>query len=340
MPQVIMAAAEGEHALFSNTLSTLGNDDNKHRGSVVASPGDALFYRMTDAQVSDDMWFHTLMAYGPTAVGVTDSGTFMAIYNDSDQFMAGWRDAYLNFASSARFQARYSSSKAAGDDLTTGLSYEFPLGEFFDIDIRMRITTVTNANDTLTIDYYVSQQLRTTQVVTDATGWERPQRVIHTALATGVQRPGYYQDIIITDGVPTVGMELVTMAPAASGTYTAFTNNYTNIDELGYDSDDLIFATAAAQRESWICATPTFDTSDKVIYAFVANQVVQTDLGAVVTDFKPFVRIAATDYDGSALLANNLSPLSLIHVWTQNPNTTAPWVESDFDGLEVGLLTT
>ena len=341
MPQVIMAAAEGEHALRSNTLDTVGNDDDKHRGSVLINNGDTMFYRMEDAQVSDDMWFHVLIARNDTSTNSGTGLTFVNIYNDSDEFMAGWRDTNENFSTFLRFQPRYASAKTAGDDSAGAFNYEFPNLQFVDIDIRVRISTVTNPNDTMTVDYYVSQQLRDTLVSTDAGGWERPQRVILGALHTHATRDTCnYQDIIITDGVPTVGMELVTMAPAASGLYSAFTNNYTNIDELGYDSDDLIFATAAAQRESWITVTPTFDTSDKIIYGFVASQVVQTDLGAVVADFKPFVRINATNYDGDALLASNLNPNCFIHVWTENPDTTAPWTQGDFDGLEVGLLTT
>jgi len=343
MPEVLMAAAEGEHALYTNTLDTLGNDDTKHRGSVIMNSGDQMYWDATDAKSSDDMWFHVLMARNDGGGNSGTSSTFINIYDNTNQFMCGYRDnGNLNFGLTFRLKTRWASSQGGGDSGNTGaFVYEFSDGEFIEFDIRVRISTGTDANDTMTVDFYLNQQLRETVVVVDAGGWLQAQRLVVTALHTNASMDTCnYQDIIVSDGVPTVGMELVTMVPAASGLYTAFTNNYTNLDEAGYDSNDLIYATAAAQRESWICTTPVFDTSDKIIYGFVAQQVVQTDLAAIVTDFKPFLRIAATIYDGAALGANNLSPLSLIHVWTENPDTLAPWIQSDFDGLEVGLLTT
>lgn len=337
MPKVIIAAAEGEHALYNNVLDTFGNDDNKHRGSVYLTAGDSMFYRVPTADVSSDMWFHVLMAKNAASNGTANIGkTFLNIYDDNDDFLFGLREVNnVSNASEFKFEVRYASFATAGDDTSGNFVYIYTERDWVEIDIRMRVVGTT-----MTVDLYLNQQLRDTIVSNSGAAWGLPQRTILTSLKTNNLYDGVsYQDIIISDGVPTVGMELVTMAPSASGVFTDFTNNYTNIDEPGYDQNDLIFSTAAGQRESWICTTPTFDTSDKIIYAFVANQVVQTDLAGVVSDFVPFMRIAATVYDGVAIGADSLSPNSLIYIWTANPNTLAPWEQEDFDGLEVGLLT-
>jgi len=339
MPAVLVAAAEGEHALYTNTLNTLGSTDNKHRGSVQLNYGDTMFRQLLSGEESNDMWFHILMARDDALDSGGTSLTFINIYGIGGEFLTGVRDGG-SVSSNFEFVTRWATSAVSGDVSAGSFKYTFSNQEFVEFDFRVRVSTVTDANDTLTVDFYLNQQLRETRVVTDATGWPLPGRLLVQALQTRAYKDTCnYQDIIITDAVPTVGMELVTMVPAASGFYNQFANNYTNLDEPGYDSNDLIYSTAAGQRESWILTTPTFDTSDKIIYAFVANQVVQTDLGGVVSDFQPFVRINAIDYQGSSLGANNLAPNDYIHVFTQNPATLAPWVQADFDGLEVGLLT-
>ena len=341
MPQVFIASAEGEHALFQNTLITLGNDDNKHRGSVGIVDAQSMFREWTAAQTSDDVWVHVLMARNDGNSNSGDPFNFLNIYTADGDFIAGLRDADQDFDDDLAIRTRWASSASSGNDSQGTFIYFFNNQEFINIDIRLRRTTVTNPNDTMTIDFYFEQQLRETRVNTDAGGWEQPRELLLTALHEQINRDGCaYQDIIISDGIPTVGMELVTMAPAALGFYSQFTNNYTNIDELGYDSNDLIFATTAGQRESFVMVTPTFDTSDKIIYAFVLSYVAQTDLGNVVSDFEPFLRIASINYAGQLALANNVAPDNYMSIWTQNPNTLAPWVQSDFDGLQAGFLTT
>lgn len=336
MPQVIMAAAEGEHAIFNNTLSTIGSTDGKHRGSVLIQFPSVMFYQVPTGTESDDMWFHILHAKEDGAVdGSLNSRNWLTIQTSSGVTYAAagqiQRVGTLNWVTKT-------TTNAAGSLANGPTVYAGAAQEFVDVDVRIRISTGTNPNDTLTVDWYVRQQLRETYTVVDAAGFDRPTRLILGANDTSSMGDFVYQDVIVTDGVPTVGMELVTMTPSAVGFYGSWVNNYTNIDEVGFDFNDLIYTTAAGTRETWIYNTPTFDASDKIIYAFVSNVVVQADLAGVVSDFQPFLRIAATDYAGTNVGADNLSPKSFINIWTQNPNTLAPWAESDFDGLESGVL--
>ena len=339
MPEVIIAAAEGEACLYQNVLSSFGASD-KHRGSVEISGNAQMFRAWTSAQASDDMWFHTLCIRNDGSSNSGTGRTFINIYNENSQFICGCHDVGPTFSTEFSWRSRWATTRTSGDVAEGSFTYSANNGQEVSIDIRVRLSTVSNPNDTLTVDWYFEQQLRETRVITDATGWVRPGEALWTSLQTNSGRDTVnYKDLIITDAIPTVGMELVTLVPSASGFYSGWTNNYTNIDEAGYDPDDLIFSTTAANRESWILETPTFDTSDKIIYGFVAQQVVQTDLGAVVSDFRPFLRINATDYDGGLLGANSLAPDSYIYIWTTNPATAAPWTQEDFNGLEVGLLT-
>lgn len=342
MPQLIIAAAEGEHALYQDTLITWGNNDGKHRGSMELDGEQVMFRGWSQAQSSQDMWFHVLVSKTETegANNGSEPKYFIQIRDGDSQAMAGWRDGDLDFSTALSFTNAWSSSASAQFTNLGNVDFTFNNYEWVELDIRIRITTGSAANDTMTVDWYVQQQLRDTQVVVDPNGWTNPRELYLTSLYNSTQRDNVaYQDVIVSDGIPTVGMELVTMQPAASGFYSQFVNNYTNLDELGYDPNDLIYATTAGQRESFILVTPTFDTSDKIIYAFVLSSVAQTDLGNQVADFQPFLRINANNYAGTNMGANNIAPDNYLTVWTQNPATLAPWVQSDFDGLEVGYLT-
>jgi len=336
MPRVIMASAEGEHALFQNVLNVAGSGTGKHRGSVFVSPPTAVFYRWEEDETSDDMWVHVLVAKeNGTGNFATKLGTMIEI-RSSEGYLAGYRT--VTRSSNMYVQTQTATTPTSGTSLG-GISYIYNSLVFVEFDFRFRISTVTDPDDTMTIDYYVQEQLRETYVLTDGGGWSPPRELY---LRGTEADPGYgdavYQDIIVTDALPSVGMELVAMNPASAGNYSDFTNDYTNLDEPGFDFSDLVYTTATATRESWVYSSPAYVATDKVIYAFITNVVVQTDLANIVSDFQPFLRISATDYAGTNVGAINIAPNSYINIWTQNPDTLAPWQPSDFTAMESGVL--
>jgi len=129
------------------------------------------------------------------------------------------------------------------------------------------------------------------------------------------------------------------MTPNADGFYTDFVNDYTNIDELGYDSSDAITTAALSQRQSWDFAVEPFVLGDKAIYGVIMNNVTQRDIAGSVNDFQPFLRILSTDYAGDNMNSDNIAPTYNGMLWTSNPATAQPWIEGDISGIEAGVLT-
>ena len=334
MPELLVCGAEGEWALFENTLSATGADD-KRRGSVDLTLGDTMFKAFTGTA---DTWVHVRLSGRNTSSGSTGTlQRIIEIRNASNQLIAGVKCATV--PSGGVFSVNFVWADSDGGSEVAGSErFSSATTDFVEYDIRIQRSTVTDANDTLTLSFYRNSQLRLTQVVTDAGGWSLPgQLQLSYAASDADYDQVLVQDVVVSDAVPTVGMELAVLVPGAVGNYSAFTNNYTNIDDEGYDASTGISTASTGNFESWIFQTPTFDLGDKVIYAVVLDTVAQLDLAGVVGDFEPLLRIAATDYSAAAIGANNVAPDSYLSIWTQNPATTAPWVEADLTALEAGV---
>lgn len=333
---LLVCGAEGEWALYNNTLSTVGADD-KRRGSVFIEEGEQMFKAFAPTA---DCWLHVRFAGEGSTTNGSDVRSLVQIRDGNGDIMAALVDDGRQFDSAWGVSVQYAAS--SGGALTTGTE-DFPLTafEFQDWDIRAQVTTATNTDDTLTVSFYRNGQLRFTTSVVDSGGWAHPAQILlrerNGNLSQNMDHT-YYQDVIVSDAVPTVGMELAVLVPSAVGNYSAFDNDYTNIDDEGYDSSTVISTANAGDRESWVFSTPAFDLGDKVIYAVVLDTVAQTDLAAVIADFQPFLRISATDYAGANLGANNINPDSYLTIYTQNPATSNPWQQSELTGLEAGIL--
>lgn len=331
---LLVCGAEGEWALFSNTLSLVGAD-TKRRGSVHLTTGDEMFKAFVGSR---DMWFHIRVAGEEINSNASAARNYFKVRNSANVLLAGLTEVTTSFSTTWPTAFQYGTSNTGGVT-TDAQSFDADNQAFFDYDIRIQITTGSNPDDTMTVSFYRSGQLRLQQVTVDAGGWSLPDNVLFESKNTNSNYDDtYIQDFIISDAVPTVGMELAVLIPSAVGNYSDFANDYTNIDDNGYDPSTVISTSTVTDRESWVFSTPVFDIGDKVIYAVVLDTVAQTDLGAIIADFQPFLRISATDYAGANLGANNISPDSYVTIFTQNPDTTNPWLQADLSGLEAGML--
>ena len=335
---IVVCGAEGEWALFSNTLSLTGAD-TKRRGSVVLSFGEQMFKDWSPA-ASRDMWIHSRFAGVDVSSNAISPKTFFRIADTNGNDMFRFTPASLSTVPIWDLQIQTVNSSGGSTFTTDAERYSADNLAFVEWDIRLQITTDSNSDDTLTVTVYRNSQLRYTRTIVDSGGWALPGQIRLSEKDNNGSRDHermYYQDFIVTDGVPTVGMELAVLIPSAVGQYTDFSNDYTNIDDNGYDPSTVITTNATNQRESWIFATPTFVLGDKVIYGVAMDTVAQTDLGAIVSDFQPFLRITATDYAGANLGANNINPDSFVTLYQTNPSTGQPWAQADLSALEAGL---
>lgn len=331
MPEILLCGAEGEQFLFENDLTPDGADD-KRRGSVQVLNGQQMFRQFDHGY--NDFWVHFRVAPFQTVNVNFDTGNLMEIRSGTKAICRVFSEPSGNSTPYFRFDT--STSDGGGFDI--GASLPHALNEFINYDIRVQVTTGSSANDTLTVSFYRNEVLRHRQTYVDAGGWDLPDAVLFQSRVNDpTEDDTRYQDIIVTDALPTVGMEIATLVPSAVGSYSDFNNDYTAIDDLGYDQSSVVSTTTINDRESWFFADPEFNLGDKVIYGVAITMIAQTDLAGAINDFEPFVRIGAVNYAEAAVGANNVAPNAYTSVFTENPSTSAPWQQEELVGLESGV---
>lgn len=322
MPEILLCGAEGEQFLFENILDNRGADD-KRRGSVKMEIGQQMFRQFSGGYA--DFWVHFRCT--PTETNYSPhTGNLMEVRAGSTVVARVFTEEVSNTG-----YADFRFDVFDGSVMDTGPVYPHALGEFINYDIR-----VQTAGGVRTVSFYRNEVLR--HQVTYNGSFDLPNAVQFNARTNWVNEDEtYYQDVIITDSLPTVGMELATLVPSAVGSYSDFTNDYTAIDDAGYDQSTVISTVTPGDRESWFFSDPEFNLGDKVIYGVAITTVAQTDLAGVIADFEPFLRIAGTNYPAAQLGANNVAPNAYTTVYPSNPATGNPWTQAELVGLESGL---
>lgn len=337
MPAILLCGAEGEQFLYTNTLDPHGADD-KRRGSVLLEAGDQMFRQFSQGYA--DFWVHWRCTPTDTSTSANSGdGELMSIASGGTKLARIYSFSSPEFSDNETIYFRLDAATSSAGNTDQGISVPHRRDTFVNYDIRIRVYTVTVANDTMRVDFYRNEVLRRSVTYTDSDGFPLPDSVTFNARTVfGGEDDMKYQDTVVTDALPTVGMEVATLIPSAVGNYSEFTNDYTAIDDSGYDQSTTISTTAAAQRESWFFADPEFNLGDKVIYGVAITTVAQLDLGEVISDFQPFVRIGGINYDQAGIGANNVAPNAYVTLIRENPATSAPWTQAELIGLESGVL--
>jgi len=120
-----------------------------------------------------------------------------------------------------------------------------------------------------------------------------------------------------------------------SGTDTAWTGSYTDVDEAGVDDADYVTSATAAQREGFTHASYTIPGSYALDSVWIVGR--PKTSGVAPTNVKYSLRIGGTPYDSS-----NVNPAASFQpvgaYWTDDPSTAAPWGNTNYNALEFGLL--
>lgn len=145
----------------------------------------------------------------------------------------------------------------------------------------------------------------------------------------------YFTEVIVADE-PTVNWRLVTLWPDGNGNHTAWTGDYTDIDEAEYDTADQVDTTTAAQRESFtIRDIPTVFADLDVAAVVVAALAKRGTTGP--QDLQIMVRTNSLDFDSSSVGLSNVAYERFQNVWATNPDTSAAWTQAEVNALEIGV---
>lgn len=161
---------------------------------------------------------------------------------------------------------------------------------------------------------------------------------IHWKGLTGATNELNLSQVIIASE-NTIGWKLQTNYPNSnSATNTAWTNDYTAVDEFAYDSGDYIETNSTGQVETYgatdiNAAYATYNVKALVIATRASN-----DSGSAVADIQGALRVSATNYFSANLsLTKDSAEHSVQAIFETNPNTAAAWSQAAVNAAEIGL---
>lgn len=209
-------------------------------------------------------------------------------------------------------------------------------------DIGTEVSADFGADSNQTMDFYFEGNDATGAVKIFVAGTERMSAVGDLSAVTGL-------DLITVDGVTsggahggsqfiisdeiTIGWRLMTATLSGAGATSAWTGDYTSVDEATYNDADFIYSGTANQVETYTISTGTL-TGYTVRGVGVYARAKRGDSGP--QNFQLALRVGSTDYF-SGTKALGVGYESYGHIWNTNPDTAAEWSTSQVSSIQVGV---
>lgn len=137
----------------------------------------------------------------------------------------------------------------------------------------------------------------------------------------------------------TIGWKLATLTPSGnSATNTAWTGDYTSIDEFPLSTSDYIESDTTGQVETYSASDIDAAYSAYNVKALVVAARASNDSGSAISDIQFAVRTASTNYFSSnAGLTKDGTDYSVQGIFETNPNTSVAWTQAQVNGAEIGV---
>lgn len=129
-------------------------------------------------------------------------------------------------------------------------------------------------------------------------------------------------------------MATVTIRPDGNGTYTDWTGDYTDVDEVTLDENDYVTTDANSKKE-------TFTLGDTGLASGPTINSVKVHIQAKYIDFlnkeiNILIRSGSTDDTGAGITLDETTT-EYTKTWTTDPDTGAAWTITAVDALEAGI---
>lgn len=265
-----------------------------------------------------DCWIHCRVDFngiGSNAAG----GDWLKVYDASDNEIA-----IIDFTSDDL------RAQAVGDSTVNGTTIENWPNDGMTLDVHV----VVNGSTDITVSFYKDGSLLSEAVAANTGAKGGAKTITFTNFdLTFNNQTNYYSEFIVTSGgESTIGWRLGCLEPDGTGNHTDFEGDYVELSD-----DDLATAAATGTNGDRVSSTVTYGgpSTSGGIRAVIAKCVATKGDSGPGT-LKQFLRISATNYDGSgeALTINNMA---YMEEWATNPATASAWQSSDLTGIEVGV---
>lgn len=155
------------------------------------------------------------------------------------------------------------------------------------------------------------------------------------SMGTNSDNWGRYSGVIVAD-TDTRAMRLVQRLPTGNGANTAWTGDYTSIDETGVNNSDFLTSASVNDKETFTYADMPSEFANSPIAAVVISGRMQGSLTSP-TALRGLMRVGSTDYEEDVAnpMTTSYGPTQII--FPLNPATLAEWTASDINAAEFGF---
>ena len=131
----------------------------------------------------------------------------------------------------------------------------------------------------------------------------------------------------------TIGFKVMTRYASGNGAHTAWTGDYTDIDETVYTDADFITAASTGLKESFTQTGPSID-ADYVVRAVGVAFRGKTSGG--VSGVKGLLRIGSTDYTSSTVTLSGGYTANVV-IWEDDPSTGVDFANAAISSIQFGV---
>lgn len=147
----------------------------------------------------------------------------------------------------------------------------------------------------------------------------------------------YVDDLVISTSELDFSPQVHRMDPDGNGNSTAWTNDYTTVDEIPADDDTTYISSSTATNQELVTLESASSAGITNSIRAVKTQALIRDEGGA-SNIATVIRSGGTDYDQGEDVDPGSSYKSIGTVKETNPRDSLSWDAVDLDSLEVGVL--
>ncbi|CAH0447871.1 hypothetical protein SM033_00047 [Vibrio phage vB_VpaM_sm033] len=267
---------------------------------------------------TDDLWFHFRMNEGFSACQI-------------DFFPEGERKG----SNRAHFMIFGTSSSNLGIYVEKGSSVEIygetviPTNQRCSIDVKINITS--GAWAAFVNENKVGEGTNSSIATLDASDfkwWYNDSSNVSSGAA----------EVIITQGIPTLGMRLIELPPEALGTSTDLTGNLSDVQSITLTEAGMSTDAAGSQTFTYEDIKAGVDLTDMEVRAVSINTIASADELFEDNFGENVIKIGGTEYKGKGSIIDTASDaLHQKDIMEINPATGAAWTIAEINALEAGF---
>lgn len=184
------------------------------------------------------------------------------------------------------------------------------------------------------LSLYVDGVLKFTETG-DFSAYASPRAMRHGRYQAG-NNSGTMECVIADESL--IGVRFSYDVPDSNGANTAWTGDYTNVDETVIDTTDVITSASAGDRETVKTASRSTKINGKVVKAVVLNHMSAKGTTGP-TKICTHIRKSSTDYDFATDQTMTFGFKGWQQLWTTDPSTGVAWTPTDAGdaNLEFGV---